>query len=230
MSDHKLVIAIQLDTPPYVMDHGRAGIGIEIIREALRASGYTFAVRQMPLGQLADAIVTKNVDAAASVIKREDGSYYSDNYIFLRNLSISMKSSGITIDRISDLKGKSILAWEDAYEDLGFEFQALFSPWVKEPYREKYKEIPDQREQVEMFWRREADVILIDEFVMRWFTKELSGQVDTSGTLVYHRIFPGETHFRVGFRSERVRYDFDAGLNRIRSSGLYEKIYDDYLK
>jgi polar amino acid transport system substrate-binding protein len=229
MAAQELIVAFTLDTPPFVMDDAKTGIEIDIVREALRHHGYTFTTRQMSYGELADAVATKGVDAAATVIKREDGTYYSDNYIVFKNAAITMEHSGITINKIADLKGKSILAWQDAYEDLGPEFQALFSPDVKDSHLKKYREIADQEDQVRMFWQREAEVIVIDESVMRWFTSELAGKVDTSPALVYHRVFPPETRFRISFRRERVRDDFNAGLKEIRASGLYRKIYDKYI-
>jgi polar amino acid transport system substrate-binding protein len=227
MSAHELVIAVQLDTPPYVMDQAATGIEIDIIREALRPGGYTFTTRQMSYGHLLDAVATSGVDAAASVIKREDGCYYSENYIAFRNAAITKKAAGIRIDTIADLKGKSIVAWEDAYEDLGAEFQALFSPRAQEA-RGQYREIANQAEQVEMFWKGEAEVIVIDESVMGWFTSALSGKIDTTAALAYHRIFAGETQFRIAFRSERVRDDFNAGLKQLRASGGYDAIHRRY--
>ena len=115
----ELVIAVALDMPPFVMDKGRAGIEIEIMRAALDYSGHTFQTRQFSIRQLADAVAEKGVDAAATVLKKDDRTYYSDNYVKFENFAFTRKSAGIKIDRIADLKGKSIVAWENAYEDLG---------------------------------------------------------------------------------------------------------------
>ncbi len=226
----ELVVAFSLDAPPYIMDGGKAGIELQIVRRALKLKGYTVRVRQMPYGELADAVVTKGVDAAATVTPTDNGTYYSDDYITFRNAAITRKRSGLKIDTIADLQGKSIVAWQNAYEDLGPEFQALFAPDVTAPYRKKYREIASQKQQVEMFWKGQAEVIVIDEAVMQWFTREMPKDVDTSAPLVYHRIFPPKTQFRISFKSERVRDDFNAGLQEIRSSGLYEKLYERYLK
>jgi polar amino acid transport system substrate-binding protein len=226
----ELVIAFSLDTPPYVMDEGKTGIEIDIVRAALAPKGYTFTVRQMPYGELADAVKEEGVDAAATVTKLDNGTFYSDEYITFHNAAISKKSAGLTIDSIEDLKGKSILAWENAYEDLGPKFATLFSPDVKAPYREKYREIANQKNQVEMFWKGEAEVIVIGEAVMKWFTQELADEVDTKAPLVDHKIFPADTKFRISFQSERVRDDFNAGLKQLQASGEYEKIYARYLR
>jgi polar amino acid transport system substrate-binding protein len=98
------------------------------------------------------------------------------------------------------------------------------------PYRQKYREIANQRQQVAMFWKGEAEVLVIDESVMKWFTKELANDVDTSAPLVYSHIFPAQTQFRISFKNQQVRDDFDAGFQEIRASGLVEEIYDRYLK
>ncbi len=226
----ELVIAFTLDTPPYVMDHARSGIEIDIVRGALLPQGYTFSVKQMPYGQLPRAVATDGVDAAATVIEADDGTFYSDNYITFHNAAITKRSSGLKLASIADLKGKSIVAWQNAYEDLGPEFAALFAPTVQAAYREKYQEIADQKQQVEMFWQGQAEVIVIDEAVFKWFTKELSGKVDTSAALDYHEIFPPKTKFRISFKSQQVRDAFNAGLRRLRASGEYQKIYEKYLK
>jgi polar amino acid transport system substrate-binding protein len=225
----ELVIAFSLDDPPHVMDGAKAGIEIEIVRAALKETGYTFTTRQLPYGQLADAVVKGNVDAAATVISRDDGTFYSDNYITFHNVAITKKSSGIELKAVAELKGRSILAWENAWEALGPEFQVLFSPKVKEPYRKKYMEIADQKEQVEKFWSGKAEVIVIDESIMRWFSNELRHEVVQSQALEYHRIFSPNTEYRVSFKSEKVRNDFNEGLREIRSNGVYEGLYDKYL-
>ncbi|MEZ6072554.1 MAG: transporter substrate-binding domain-containing protein [Pirellulales bacterium] len=226
----ELEIAFTLDTPPFVMDDATRGIEIDIVRAALEPRGYTFSVRQMPYGELPTAVTKHGLDAAATVVRADDGTYYSDNYVTFRNAAITKRATGIEINSIADLKGKSILAWQNAYEDLGPEFAALFSPDVKAPYRAKYREIADQREQVAMFWKGEADVIVIDDTIMQWFTNELSDTLDTSAPLDRHQIFAAKTPFRISFKSEQVRDDFNAGLKQLRESGAYQKIYEKYLQ
>jgi polar amino acid transport system substrate-binding protein len=226
----ELTIAFSVDTPPYAMEKANSGIEIEIVRAALKHKGHSFKVRQMSYRQLDDAVTEKGMDAAATVLKKDDGTYYSENYIIFKNYAITRKSSGIKIDRVAVLKGKSIVAWENAYKDLGPEFESLFSPTVELPYRKKYREIADQAKQVEMFWKKEAEVIVIDKSVMLWFTKQLGEKVGTPEELVYHKIFPEKTEFRIGFKNKQIRDDFNAGLKQIRENGVYQKIYDKYLK
>ncbi len=226
----ELVIGFTYDIPPYITKDAGGGMEIDIVRQALKVKGHTFSVKQYSYEQLDHVIKKDGLDAAACVQKSDDGTYYSDNFIWFKNYAFTKKGSGIKIDSISDLKGKSIVAWENAYEDLGPDFEALFSPDVKEPYRDKYKEIPNQKNQVEMFWNGEADVIVIDESILLWFTKHSSTKNAKVSNIVYHNIFGDKTEFRVSFKDKQMRDDFNAGLKHIREKGVYQKIMDKYLK
>lgn len=225
-----LTIAFTPDTPPYVLDEGSRGIEIELVRAALLPAGLDFQVRQMPYGELADAVNRRAVDAAATVIQADDGTYYSDEYIDFHNAAIVKRGSGIEIPTVAALAGCSIVAWENAWQDLGPEFASLFSPGSQEAGRRGYREIGDQREQVEMFWQGAADVIVIDVAVMEWFSRDLYGTTEDREPLQLFRIFPGETRFRISFRSETLRDTFNSGLQQIRATGLYQQIHDRYLR
>ena len=230
LAAEELTIAVATDAPPYIMKQGTTGIDIDILHAALKPSGNTFKVKQMPYGDLAESLAEDGVDAAANVLKLDDGAFYSDNFIKYRNFAITKEAAGIKLESIADLKGKTIAAWDSAYEDLGPEYEKLFSPNVDKPYRKKYHEFKEQAEQVEAFWSGKVEVIVIDEAIFRWLTRQLADKVDTSAELSWHKIFPGTSQYRVKFKSKTVRDDFNAGLKQLIESGQYQKIYDKYLK
>ena len=223
----ELEIGIALDSPPYVMDDASSGIEIDILRKALALRGHQFRPRQLSYKQLDEAVTDKGLDAAATVMEKKDGTYYSDQYITFHNFAFTRRNDKIKIDSIKDLKGHSIVAWENAHKDLGKQFEGLFSPSAKPV---GYREIADQAMQVELFWKDKAEVAVIDEAIMTWFTKHQDKSVDTSAKLVKHKIFPPNTNFRISFKSKQIRDDFNAGLKQLKSSGEYQKIYDGYLK
>lgn len=226
----ELVIAFSDDIPPFVTDKGKAGLEIEIVREALKYKGHSFTTIQCSYKRLEIAVANMGTDAAAGVRQTDDRTYYSDYFIGFKNFAITKRKSGIALNSVSDLKGKHIIAWQNAYKDLGPEFESLFSPTVKESYINKYSEIWIQEKQVEMFWLGRADVIIIDESIFKWFTKKLSENINTSEEIVYHNIFPEKTEFQVNFRDEKTRDDFNEGLRYIREKGIYQGIFDNYLK
>ncbi|MBN1948379.1 MAG: transporter substrate-binding domain-containing protein [Candidatus Cloacimonetes bacterium] len=225
----ELIIAFSYDIPPFVTNNGLSGIEIDIVTEALQYKGYIFTTIQCSYKELEVAIIEKGIDAAAGVREIEDSTYYSDYFIFFKNFAISKRRSGIVLDSIPDLKDRSIITWQNAYRDLGLEFAALFSPSVKENYVNKYIEYPDQEKQVEMFWLDQVEVIIIDEYIFRWFTRNLAGKIDTSEEVVYHDLFPDRTEFQLNFKDKQIRDDFNAGLKHILENGQYQEIINKYI-
>jgi len=226
----ELEIAFSYDIPPFVMNNGTEGLEVDIVRKALSYQGHDFCVQQCSYQQLAIAVAQLGLDAAAAVRKTDDGTYYSHNFIAFKNAAITKKSAGIVLNRISDLKGKDIITWQNAHRDLGEEFAALFSPDINAPYMTKYRELPVQKDQVRRFWEGDKEVLIIDKSIFIWFTKQLSQQIQISDQPVYHEIFPIPTQFQVNFKSRKIRDHFNEGLKHIRKTGVYEQIFDKYLK
>lgn len=226
----EIIVAFTDDIPPFIMEKASEGLEVDIIREALKYKGHTFRVMQCSYKRLEVAVASMGIDAAASVMEMDDGTYYSDNFIAFENYAITQKQSGTTLSSISDLKGKTIFTWQNAHRDLGPEFAALFSPEVKEPYIKNYHEIGLQKGQVQMFWRDPSSVIIIDKSIFIWFTKQFRPDALKSDEIVYNEIFPIPTEFRVNFKSKEMRDDFNEGLKYIRENGIYQGIFDKYLK
>ena len=226
----ELIIYFTDDIPPFVMNKASDGLEVDIVREALKYKGHTFRSMQCSYKRLAVAVAEMGIDAAAAVRKMDDGTYYSDNFIAFENYAITKKQSGITLNSISELKGKTIFTWQNAHRDLGPEFAALFAPTVRAPYIKKYHELGLQRGQVQMFWRDPDSVIIIDKSIFIWFTKEFAPDALQGDEVVYNQLFPIPTEFQVNFRSRALRDDFNQGLKYIRESGIYQGIFDKYLK
>jgi polar amino acid transport system substrate-binding protein len=228
-SSKALVIGFSYNIPPFVMDNGTKGLEIDIVKEAFKHKGHTFKVVQLSYKRLQIAVLKMGLDGAAAVRKTDDKTFYSDNFIAFRNFAITKKKAGLIINKISDLKDKNIYAWQNAYKDLGEEFKTLFSPQVTALYRKKYKEVPVQMNQVKAFWQGRGDrVIVIDEAIFKWFTKQLSTEIDTRDELVYHKIFQSDTKFQVNFKEVKIRDDFNEGLKYIKEKGIYQKILIRY--
>lgn len=226
----ELVIAFGIDKPPFVFGQEQRGLEIDILREALKYKGYTIKVVHAPNYKLQTAVKEMGVDGAATVREANDGAFYSDNYIGFENYAVSKKRDRLKIDSVSDLKGKSLVAWENAYRDLGPQFEALFNPGIKDGYRRKYHEIASQREQNLMFWKNKAQVLIVDKTIFLWYRKTLAKDADTAPEVEFHDIFPTRTYFQVAFKDVKVRDDFNAGLRYIRSTGKYQELVDRQVK
>ena len=217
----ELLVAISLDIPPFVMDKAAKGIEVDIVRQALQ--GYILRFIQLPYEELQTAVQQKRVDVSLGVQPSGEGVHYSTDFINFVNYAISKKAEDLRIDSVADLRGHQVLTWENAYLELGSEFEAMFSP--QSPQRKNYIEVADQEEQVRRFWEGKGLVIVIDRSIFSYFSRKMGHQTHEAS---FHAIFPPVTNFKAGFQDVNVRNRFNEGLAAICGNGVYAMLLHRY--
>lgn len=229
-SAKELTVGFGQNRSPFVIDKSGKGLEIDVFREALAHKGHTLTVEHFSNKRLA-VVLEKipRIDAVAAVqAKPGDKFHYVPKYMVYDNFAISRKKDKLKIKTIADLKGHSIVTWQNAYRDLGPEYNQLFNPKGNEAYKLRYQELVSQRTQNITFWRNGAQVIIIDKTIFLWHKKQLSDVLDTSAELVYHPIFSGKTFFHAGFRDPQIAKDFEEGLKHLKETGRYDELYRKY--
>jgi polar amino acid transport system substrate-binding protein len=217
----KLTVAIAPDIPPYVMNKATSGIEVDIVQDIL--AGYTLHFIQLPFQELEVAVAQKRADVVVSVQGVEKGAFYSKAFISFANYAISKKAAGLDIERVADLKNHQVLAWQDAYLELGPAFRELFAP--ESPQRRNYVEVANQREQMRMFWQSKDAVIVIDRSIFSYLSEEMGHSMRE---VSLHALFPAVSSFKVGFKDAAVRDAFDRGLTELCQNGKYAKVLTRY--
>ena len=213
----ELLVAISLDIPPYVMNKASSGLEVSIVRQAL--GGYNLRFIQLPYEELQTAVQKKQADLSLGVQADDTKVHYSADFINFVNYAISKKAEGLRIESVADLRGHQVLTWENAYLELGREFEEMFSP--QSSYRKNYIEVADQMEQVRKFWESQDRIIVIDQSIFIYFSKQLGHELKE---VSFHAIFPPVTNFKAGFRNASLRDRFNAGLAAMCKSGDYEEL------
>jgi len=217
----ELRVAISLDIPPFVMDKAASGLEVSIVRQALE--GYDLRFIQLPYEELQTAVQKKRADVALGVQPDDSEIHYSADFVNFVNYAISKKAAGLRIDSVADLRGHQVLTWGNAYLELGDEFEEMFSP--QSAQRKNYIEVADQMEQVRMFWERKDRIIVIDQNIFIYFSKELGHDINEVN---FSAIFPPVTNFKAGFNDVTVRNQFNDGLAAMCKSGEYQKLLNRY--
>lgn len=218
----KPTAAISLDIPPYVIAKATKGLEVDVMRLALADDTLQFT--QMPYAELETAVQQGRVDVSAGVRRSDDaGVHYSEPFITFENVAVSRKSDNLKIDTIDDLGDHKVLTWQGADRELGDAFERLFGP--EGPHRGHYVEVPDQKEQVRLFWEEEGSIAVIDRSIFAYFTKELGHTMDQA---VLHRLFPPATDFRVAFTDPDLRDTFNLRLAELCRTGEYEALLERY--
>lgn len=213
-------------TPPYVLDESR-GIAIDLMREALRPSGYEIVPIALPIGKGFDLFAKGRADGIANIMKSTDlPVYYSDDFIRYHNKAFALKSRSLVINSVADLKGqKRIIAFQSARKYLGKEFgRAMIGNY-------SYREMSNQEKQAYMLLKGDADIAIMDESVFQFFRGKLiaEGKVPENVEVDTFPIFPPTT-FQAAFLERAVRNDFDRGLAALRRNGRFTAIYREYVE
>lgn len=217
----ELRAAISYDVPPYVIDHAKSGLEVDIVRRALPAYSLDFV--QMGFGKTHDAIRKDRVEVAVGVREKNDGLYYSDGYLNVVNYAISRKSDALKINGVNDLVGHRLIAWRGAYTELGPEFEKLFAPGA--PNHKDYKETSEARRQVADFWKTDGAVLIINRRVFVYLSEKMGHSMDE---VDIHPIFPAVTAFKVAFRNAETRDAFNKGLAELCRTGEYVSLLKKY--
>jgi polar amino acid transport system substrate-binding protein len=220
----ELKLAVGLTLPPFVFSESDTGIDLEIVQESLASKGYSVKPVYVVFGRTAIDLKTDKVDGALTVSRERgiDNIYLSDEYICYQNVAVALQSKGFQVNSLKDLAGKRITAFQDATKILGPDFLAAAES------SSSYYEIPDQENQVALLFKDRADIIILDLNIFKYYQQN-SKRVDTTKPVDYFAVFPPSC-FSVGFKSVKIRDDFNAGLKELRASGRYDEIFRKYIK
>ena len=219
----ELAMAIGLAIAPYNIPETNSGMELDIVREALGMKGYVIVPKYVPFARRNLELLEGRVDGVLT-INTNSGvkAYYSDEHIICENVVVSLKKKGFKFKNVQDLKGKSVVAFQEATIYLGDDFAAM----AKE--NPKYRELARQQLQINLLYLDRVDAIVLDRNIFLYL-KERNRKVDTTQPVDMAFIFK-PTPFRVAFSSKKVRDDFNEGLRELRESGRYGKIVEGYLR
>lgn len=230
LPDNNIIVAFAYAKPPFVFatppfcydDYdiytAKMGIELALVKESLASVGYNFTPVYYSYDELDKGLKNGSIEVAATVRNKLKDIYYSQEFVYFKNVIVTKKKKNIKIETFNDLADKSVVTWEGASQDLG----SVFYNAIKN--NDNYFEIGNQAEQGAFFFNDKADVIVIDKTIFQWWLSEFSDKFDTSEDYEYHNLFPDKTVFYVGFKSKELRNLFDEGLSIIKKNGLYNDI------
>ncbi|MBF0288019.1 MAG: transporter substrate-binding domain-containing protein [SAR324 cluster bacterium] len=224
LSAQELSIGFPAELPPWTIQKKDAGITVEIVRKSLKHKGYTLKTRFFSLKQL-NQNIPHGMDANAQVESPALEGYYSDEVSQFQTSLISLKPNRLTIETINDLKDKHIVAFQNA----SFLFSNAFQKMTQS--NSHYREIANQEYQVVDLYNGKAAVILVDRQIFLYF-RGITTLTNTSMPVTFHEVegLTEKSPFFVVFRDEKLRNEFNEGLEYLKKNGEYDNIFYKYVK
>lgn len=219
-------VVFSYSTPPYVFKDG-SGIVLTIVKEALAYKGHTVEPIFVNMGRASELFRDGYVDAT-SIIQTTSGleAFYSEDFMQYHNAAFVLRKKHMKIDKLEDLKDLYTIAFQNAHLYLGKEFGI-----IAELADKKYMEIADQKQQVSMLLNGRTEVAIMDRHIFTFYKNLLiqEKKVDENIDVKLIELFT-PTPYKVAFKDEKLRDDFNAGMKYLKESGRYDEIYDEYSK
>ncbi len=218
-------IGFGTNKPPYIFENEGKGLEYDVVQAALRRAGYDMQAYFAPMERLHLMLQRGDIDCIATTNEMSGvAAYYSDTYIEYHNTAVALTSRRVQLNSLQHLRNYSVSAFQRARFLLGPEYAQAMADHPN--YREEAQQITRNR----LLYSGRIDVIIGDPRVIRYFNREVLDQVDVTQPLSWYPLFP-PTAYKMGFRFQIQRDQFNLGLAAIRRSGEYTEIerrYADY--
>ncbi|WP_035054005.1 substrate-binding periplasmic protein [Andreprevotia chitinilytica] len=207
--------------PPYVYAKEDRGIEVDLIREALRRSGYEAKMVYTPLERVIWGYQNGQIDAAGTMDESSGlKAAFSVPYIEFQHAAFSLQSRKLELRNIDDLRNYRIVTFRRATNFLGPRFAAAAN--ASPDYREENNDVDLNR----LLYNGVVDVTVGDERIFRVIMAQLPESA--AHPVRVHHIFPPKP-YRVAFRDPKVRDAFDKAITQMRQDGSYARILAHYL-
>jgi len=210
--------------PPFFIERENKGIFIEITNEIFKQlPEYTVQYIFMSNTRLLHEINSgERIDAACNIFSGSEVNAYLSEPIFrYKDVAISKKSSQLVVNKISDLQGKSIAAYQGAKELLGSEFKEMAN---KNP---KYSEHPHPRDTTYLMLSGSKNVRVGD---INIFWHDLNNKhfkeyekLDASQFKI-HYLWP-DVYSHIAFKEQELKDSVNKVIAELKLSGKIEEIY-----
>lgn len=223
----EMTIAVGFSLEPYVFSNGN-GIFNELVYEAVKDTPVKVSLVYLSNADAIKAYEAGRYDAVAIVRPGMASGFYSVPVIQIEDKAISLQSSGILIERVAQLKNYRVLGYSRAADYIGGEYKQVSQA------NAAYREVAHQSEQVRALYLKEADVVISNEIIFRYYLKRLRyGSPNNPG--VYYQKYLTATIFEpvdyhIAFRDKAHQLLFDKGLLRLRQEKIDQKIINKYTR
>ena len=209
-----VVVGVHESFPWSYSTPGNVILGLErdIIAAAFEVQNIDVQFQAMSYSRLLTEFQAKRLDFASPVAIDVPGAFFTDKFLPFHDVAVTLKSRGITIERVSDLSNKSVIAYQEATKVLGAEYSAAVAA-------SRYTEMANRGEQIRQLFDHRADVVVGESRVSHCLAEALYGR----DQITRHAVFP-QVSYGGATWDKKLLEQFQAGLKAIKQSGQYQKI------
>lgn len=219
---NNLLLIAGWEKPPYIEPNNNSGFEIELMQQLLTQMGHTVSFLYVPYGRTYETMKRENADIGLTLNAKSGvpSEYLSQTYVTYQNVAVSLKKAKFTINQLSDLSKRSVIAFQSASKVLGQQFNAAVT------HNLFYIELPNQRRQAEMLLLGSVDVVVMDVNIFNFFSQQIKGKNQMAEVNVYP-LFP-PTQYSAAIHNAQLREAFNLALPEFQATQQYQALIDKY--
>ncbi len=213
--------------PPFFVEESQQGLFLEITEEIFnKLPEFNVKFIYMSNHRLLHEINSgKRIDVACNIFSNSQVNAYLSIPVFrYTDVAVSKNSAKLKLDKVADLKGLSIAAYQGATELLGEDFKkmALANP--------EYSEHPQPKETTYMMVAGHKDVrigdisIFLHDLANNHYKSEV--KIDLKDFTI-HRLWP-DVYSHMAFKDEKLRNSVNMVIKELTTNGTIGAIYLKY--
>ena len=215
-------VATRANLPPYIIQNATSGIEVDVVRAIFQEMGRSVEFVQMDRVAMIERFEQNDVEGALTQgATATSHGCLTDWYMVHQNVGFSLYDSKIELNVLDDLSELAVVTFQNAKTFLGEPFKSIADA------NPRYQEIAPQGRHIGMLYRGEVDVIVGDEWIIRYVQRHHFEKTAEYYGLQLHQIMP-PTLYSARFQNQSTCDNFNRALAAIRTSGLYSDIVDGY--
>lgn len=210
---------------PFVIQQSKNGIHIEIIQAIFdRLPGYQARYIYLANHRLTAAIHSGQLDVASNITPSSMlNAHLSQGLFYYQDVAVSLKASGIKIERVDDLSRGRIAAYQGARQLLGEKFRRVVS--LNPDYHEYHLALSTTA----LLVRQRVDVRVGDVSIFYYDLNRPTNRNLDVGDYNISYLWPNVvTH--LAFKDEFLRDRVELIISDLKRQGVIDKIYLKYRK
>lgn len=217
-----LQISTRVDLPPYVDGQNQSGIELDIIKAIFEGTAFRPQFVQLPRIRMISAFENGAVQGMLTQnVKSSDVGCATDVYIEHENVALTIADRELQFSSLNSLAGRAVVSFSGATTYIGHHFRDAVAKAAL------YTETTDQAGHIALLYKGRFDVIVGDRLLLQLAHQKHFTQTGQHRPLAIHSILPVSPYI-ARFHEQEVCDIFNAGLDKLRDEGRYQKIWAGY--
>lgn len=183
------------------------GIEYQIVSRIFQLAGLNVEYELHGYSRLLKQFSDKKLDCASPVAIDISGAHYTEAYLPFEDVAISLQKAQLSINSVADLRGKRIVAYQQAQNVLGENF-------AKAVAESNYIELAERELQLELLFSNRVDVVVGERRISHYLAAKLAPEM----LLNTHHLF-GEKYYPAACWRPEFTSLFNQGLAQLRQNG-----------